>query len=291
MSPSHLIVDTDIGTDVDDAIALVQIIGSQIKYDVSLTTVYGNVRKRAQIASNYSKLSKFKMDVYAGESKTLSGKEIWTSGLEGTLHENLDSCTFQTDSGVQHIRDLAENLGYPLTVLAIAPLTNIATSFEQTSDSFPYLEQIYFMGGRFGEGKVEHNVASDVVAAKRVLESDLRIDVVGIEITSQLRFTTNILRALNEIGPVGELLFNEIQQWSDFWGRDWIVPHDSVAFLMKSNPEIFEFSKFGSIRVLDDGKTEFFENEFGSKRIVLKMDIERAQSLIIDSIQGVKFRL
>ena len=64
-----------------------------------------------------------------------------------------------------------------------------------------------------------------------------------------------------------------------------------IAFLMKSKPELFEFSNLGEIEVFDDGKTEFHENSRGTKRIVKKIDIEGARLSIIDAIEGVKFRL
>ena len=58
---------------------------------------------------------------------------------------------------------------------------------------------------------------------------------------------------------------------------------------MKTNPELFQFSEWGDIQVMDNGQTSFKENPFGTKRIVKDMDVERARSLIISSIQGVKF--
>ena len=147
------------------------------------------------------------------------------------------------------------------------------------------------MGGRFSPGKVEHNIFSDVDAAKEVLHSALRIDVVGIEITSELQINIKEFLSLQKMGAAGLLLYKEIEQWAKYWNRDWIVPHDSIAFLMKSKPELFEFSNLGEIEVFDDGKTEFHENSRGTKRIVKKIDIEGARLSIIDAIEGVKFRL
>ena len=103
---NHLIIDTDIGTDVDDALALTQIIGSRPFYGTSVTTVYGDVEMRAQIASNYCRLMDSKLEIYAGERKTISGKEVWTSGMEGNLHEALNVQEIQTASGVEHIISL-----------------------------------------------------------------------------------------------------------------------------------------------------------------------------------------
>jgi hypothetical protein len=96
------------------------------------------------------------------------------------------------------------------------------------------------------------------------------------------------LEFLAKLGKVGALLHVEINQWAQFLKHNWIVPHDSIAFLMKIKPELFEFSNMGDIRVLEDGKTEFQENPFGTKRIVKKMDVEGARTSIISSLLGVK---
>lgn len=289
--PDHFIVDTDIGTDVDDAIALMQIIGSKPTYNLSVTTVYGDVRKRAQIAANYCRLMNSDIAIFPGESKTISGKAVWTSGLEGSLHRDLEARTFHDSSAFEHMQRLFADRENSVEVLAIAPLTNLAKAIVNSATPISNLRKVYLMGGRFAEGKNEHNIACDITAAQEVLHSNLRIDVVGIEITSQLQMNLGELNSVLQLGPAGLLLHEEITQWAGYWNRDWIVPHDSVAFLMKSSPELFEFSNLGEIKVMDDGQTVFFENPSGRKRIVKKMDIEGARTSIMSSLERVRFSL
>ena len=288
---SQLIIDTDIGTDVDDAIMLAQILASRPEYEISITTVYGDVRKRAQIASNYCRLMNKSVDIYPGETLTISGKSVWTSGSEGTLHENLEMQMYKRESGVEHIVDSVSKGMYEVEVIAIAPLTNLARAIDKVSGNLNNLKHMYLMGGRFSPGKIEHNIGCDIKAAERVFNSNVKIDVVGIEITTQLQLSLAELEFLSKWGKAGELLHEEINQWAQFSKHDWIVPHDSIAFLMKSNPELFEFSRLGDIRVLQDGQTEFHENQFGTKRIVKKIDVEGARTSIISSLEGVKFCL
>jgi len=286
---NQLIIDTDIGTDVDDAIVLAQILGSWPEDKLSITTVYGDVRKRAQIASNYCRLMNKSVDIYPGETLTISGKNVWTSGLEGTLHDNLEMQIYKKKSGVEHIADSVSKGMYPVEVIAIAPLTNLAKAIDKVLGNLNNLKHIYLMGGRFSPGKIEHNIVCDIEAAQKVFNSNLKIDVVGIEITTELHLSLLELKFLSKLGKAGELLHEEINQWAQFLKHDWIVPHDSIAFLMKNNPELFEFSKLGDIRVLEDGQTEFHENQFGTKRIVKKIDVEGARTSIISSLEGVKF--
>jgi len=289
MFRSELIIDTDIGTDVDDAIALFQIIGSEPETEVALTTNYGDVKKRACIANNYLNLLGASAPIYLGAETTISGREVWESGLEGTLHKDLPDDKIKSISALNYMVNTAMNSETQAEVLAISPCTNIAHFVDAFGDATMLISDVFMMAGRFAEGKPEHNIVSDVLAAQKVFQSELRMTVVGIEITSMLKMSVSEFEMLNNLGPAARLLLAEIAQWSGYWNRDWIVPHDSIAYLIKSNPELFQFSEWGDIQVMDNGQTSFKENPSGTKRIVKDMDVERARSLIISSIQGVKF--
>ena len=70
MSAKKLIIDTDIGTDIDDAIALVYAVRSG--YDIPLiTTVHGNTIRRALIAQKLASLLGADIPIAAGEKKPL----------------------------------------------------------------------------------------------------------------------------------------------------------------------------------------------------------------------------
>ncbi len=68
--PHHrIILDTDIGSDVDDALALVQILGTPSLELEGVTTVYGDTALRARIVRRYAAL--------AGDTA------VWPRGLVG----------------------------------------------------------------------------------------------------------------------------------------------------------------------------------------------------------------
>ncbi|MEV5962175.1 nucleoside hydrolase [Kribbella sp. NPDC051952] len=81
---NRIILDTDIGSDVDDAMALAQLMGTPGFDLVEVHTVYGDTRLRAQIARRYAALAGLEVDVVAGTAKPLSGREVWWAGHEGT---------------------------------------------------------------------------------------------------------------------------------------------------------------------------------------------------------------
>lgn len=285
---THLVIDTDIGTDVDDAIALLQVLGAQTEGSLSITTAYGDTKLRAQIAGRYCALVGRAIEIFPGRARTLSGKPIWTSGLEGSLHSQLEDVLISSTNAVEHLLAISSDPLRTVSILAIAPLTNIAEAILEDADFASRISHLYVMAGRFGEGKFEHNIVSDITAAKVVFESGIRISVIGIELTSQLVLRQDFSEKVSLCGDAGSLLSREIEQWSGFWSRDWIVPHDSLAALMLLEPEIFDFSERGRVRIDSDGsapgRTDFMESADGPHRIVRGFNKERAESAILSAI-------
>ena len=80
----RLIIDTDIGTDVDDLWTLAMLPGlSDVQLD-AITLVYGDTRARAQLAVTACDAMGLKAPIHRGCEKPLSDKEILWAGYEGT---------------------------------------------------------------------------------------------------------------------------------------------------------------------------------------------------------------
>lgn len=287
MTESHLVIDTDIGTDVDDALALLQIIGSRGKTNTSVITSYGDVKLRARIAKSYMNLAKVDFPIALGESHPLSGKEIWISKMEGSLHSNLEDLDLSSIKWIEHIFSLTAYPDLEIEILAISPLTTIATALSKFPELAKRIKHIYIMGGRFGEGKAEHNIKSDVKAAQIVFASSIPISIIGIEQTSNLQINRAAFANISDKTASMKKLYEEIFQWTDFWNRDWIVPHDSLAYLMKQTPELFEFSENGVISVNEEGDTVFTGDPSGIHRYVTEVNIQDAFGAILEGIKGV----
>ena len=79
------VIDTDIGSDVDDAMVLSAVSRFSSLSLIGVTCVYGDVSLRAKIALKYLQGSGLgAVPVYCGESAAISGREVWHSGLEGS---------------------------------------------------------------------------------------------------------------------------------------------------------------------------------------------------------------
>ncbi|WP_040702892.1 nucleoside hydrolase [Nocardiopsis ganjiahuensis] len=250
-----VILDTDIGTDVDDAMALALLLGLPGADLLGVTTVYGDTELRARLARRYGALAARDLRVRAGAGATLSGREVWWAGHEGSLHSGLEKESYEDGSAVEWmVRTAAERPGQ-VDVLAIGPLTNIALALDADPAFAENVRTLWVMGGSFdGAERTEHNFRSDAVAAARVFGSGIRTVVTGLEVTRRVRVLDTHLRELKVAGPLGAALVADIDQWWKFWDEQWNVPHDPVAVLSLARPELFTLSGPGTVRIELDGE-------------------------------------
>jgi purine nucleosidase len=273
----QIILDTDIGSDVDDAMALAQIMGTPGLDLVEVHTVYGDTRLRARMARRYAGLAGLDLEAVAGEAKPLSGREVWWAGHEGTLHDGLDRETIGVGSAPERL--VARLREGELDVIAIGPLTNLATALEAAPEVVRSIRHLWVMGGAFGaEAGAEHNFRSDDVAAQAVLDAGIPTTVTGLEITQRISIDTDRLQRIRAAGRLGAALGADIEQWWAYWNESWNVPHDPVAVLTLARPELFSFSEPGRIDIAlggeDAGRSTFVPDPEGTVRIATDLDTD-----------------
>jgi purine nucleosidase len=274
----QLILDTDIGSDVDDAMALAQIMGSPDLDLLEVHTVYGDTRLRAQLARRYATLAGRDVVVVPGAVEPLSGREVWWAGHEGTLHDDLGSEAVGADSAPERlVARLREQPG-ELDVAAIGPLTNVAKALQLEPQVAGWIRHLWVMGGSFGDDKSEHNFKSDDLAAQIVLTAGIPTTITGLEITQQVTIEASRLARIRAAGALGAALGADIEQWWAYWSETWNVPHDPVAVLVLSRPELFETSEVGRVAIEmggdGAGRSVFTPDADGSVRIVTGVDAE-----------------
>jgi inosine-uridine nucleoside N-ribohydrolase len=272
----QLILDTDIGSDVDDAMALAQIMGTPSLDLVEVHTVYGDTRLRARIARRYAALAGLDVEVVAGVVKPVSGREVWWAGHEGTLHDDLDREKVSEGNAPDRlVARLREHPG-ELDVIAIGPLTNLATALEAEPDVAQWIRHLWVMGGSFGpDAGPEHNFRSDDAAAQTVLNAGIPTTVTGLEITQRVSIETSRLERIRAAGPLGAALGADIKQWWAYWNETWNVPHDPVAVLTLVRPDLFTFSEPGRIDItLGSGLSTFAADPTGTVRIATDLDTD-----------------
>lgn len=271
----EFVLDTDIGTDVDDLLALSMIFGSPELSVRGVTTVYGDVALRARIvAKTYSAAGRPQPPIAPGLAETLSGREVWWPGHEGVTITDLDAQTYHSDSSA------TELLTASPTVVAIGPLTNIAAAVRHPEH---VIERVVIMGGEFTRGAVEHNIRCDVDAARALFGAGIPVLAVGLEQTGRVRLGHDELTRIEVAGPLGELIGKEMKRFWKFAEQDHNVPHDPIAALTLARPDLFEFTT-GTVTVADDGLTRFRAHPDGVHTIVTDMDTDAVASEIIRRI-------
>jgi len=218
MSKYPLIISTDIGTDVDDALAVYL---ATTAADVDLQAVWvtsGDVDLRAKIARKLLHLSGSRAKVLIGEGYPLDGetRSLVMHGYEKGLltpREHYRSLAWDIErSGLESVVHMIDsNPGF--SILSIAPMTNIARLIKARPDISDKIERIYVMGGSLG--RKEFNFGCDPQAVQVVLESDLSLTVFPTEVCNRYRIPSNLLmnqlpnrRSLNFISEMAEALRN-----------------------------------------------------------------------------------
>src|SRR5262249_9526126 len=146
---TKIILDTDIGDDVDDAFALALALESPEIEIVGVTTAWGDTALRARMVRRML-LENGRAEIPVAEgiataSKTNFSQADWAKG--GPDEAKKDGAAFL-------LNEIRKNPG-EITVVAIGPLTNIGTAIERDAATFRKLKRVVLMGGsvrrRYGD--------------------------------------------------------------------------------------------------------------------------------------------
>jgi len=277
-----LIIDTDIGSDVDDAFALLFALGSP-EFDLAaVTLVHANLDVRAKIALKILKMAgRLDVPVAAGCSHTLTpnGGMAW-GGHEGTETDFSDVADLRAEpDGVERIPRLVRENPGEMVIAPIGPLTNIAEAILRDPETMKLVRRLVIMASVFkGLGRdraaVEHNACVDPDATAIVLQSGLPITLVGLNVTLQTTLTSRRSAALRGT-PLGDYTANMADQFISFGGRQATCMHDPLAVAIAVRPEIAVTRRLKATAVPDrPGAVEFAEPANGEPAIDVVVDID-----------------
>jgi purine nucleosidase len=253
-----VIFDTDIGTDVDDILALALLAKSPELKLIGVTTVYGDTPLRAKITKvTCDLIGCTDTAVLIGEKKTLTGRQISWAGHEGYGVPDLDKAEVSNTPGaVDYLLGAAKRFAGELEVLATGPLTNIATAAQKDAASFSKIKHLYLMGGAFWLDRPEHNIKCDPEAAKIVFESGIPITAIGLDLTLRVLLEADDVRQIAQLGNgAGALLEDQILRWWELRNITANHPHDPLAALAMVRPDLFIFENW-DVDVTKEGRVE-----------------------------------
>jgi len=199
--PLAILLDTDIGTDVDDAIALALVLASPELDLRSVTTVSGDVGLRARIAKKLLTLAGHDdVPVAAGvREPVLRQRSFLWLGHEGkAILDPSDTLSLAPTHAVDALIEGVRR--QHLHVVTIGPLSNVAVAIMKEPAVIQAIPHLTMMGGALGLHPggplVEYNSGSDAEASQIVLNAGMPVTLVPLDVTVQVALNANHLARL-----------------------------------------------------------------------------------------------
>ncbi len=186
-----VLVDLDIGDDIDDAFALALVLASPEFEVVGISTAWGDTALRVRLVK--------RLLHEAGRDDIPVAQGIVTTST--TVFSQARWARRRPDDGkpvpdaVDFLLDNVTRMPNSVTVLALGPMTNLAAARRRDPQRFARIGRIVMMGGsvRRGYGRtqygppgpaaIEYNVHADVAAAREVMQSGVPISLFPLDAT------------------------------------------------------------------------------------------------------------
>lgn len=217
------LIHVDVDPGCDDAIMLAVALAHPSVEVASVSTVGGNATVEKTTRNAVSILELFDrtdIPVARGAAKPVVGEfeyAEWVHGDGGIRGELPEPTTEPVDEhGAELIAEQARRYGDDLTIVAVAPLTNLATALIIEPAIPELVDEIYLMGGAAWSGGnaspvAEANFRNDAVGARRVLQSATP-KMVGLEATYEATLPYSLTETYADAGQPHQT----IGAWLDF---------------------------------------------------------------------------
>jgi len=300
MSNRPIWIDTDPG--VDDAFALVsafklpgiEVVGiSAVSGNVELEYTFDNARNIVSLCGRED------VKVYKGASRPLREEPHYAhevhgaNGIGGQILKP-SSAPIETTPAWTALYEKAKELNGELTVVAVGPLTNIATTIITYPDFTKYIKEILIMGGSVGFGgnttiAAEFNVYADPHAAQIVMKCGVPITMFGLDVTMKTVLYRNEIELLkDETDDVGKFLYRSsfapMSLYNSIGFGDVMCLHDTCPLVYLSDPSLFSGKKAGvyveTRSSLSLGRTVsdlyvHADKLFDNKNVMVMLDVDR----------------
>ncbi len=281
-----IIIDTDIGDDIDDAFAIALALKAPELEILGITTVFQNVSMRAkQVKALLASYKAEKLPVYKGLGKPLSRKgqapdRDWEEGIINCqYYPELEKYEYEEEEAVKFIVRMLKQYPGEVTLVPIGPLTNIAAAIKKAPDIVPLIKDIRLMGGVFFRNFAEWNILCDPEAAKIVFACGAPVYAVGLDVTENCLMSERDIRSyLNKKKPESEVLQKYLAMWVDYNKKNRPILHDPLTVETLINPDIVTFQQI-NVKVITEeghaGETRFVpEAEEGSSAIKIAVEVK-----------------
>ena len=291
--PVGAIFDTDLGSAIDDALALALLYGLDAKNEtrvISVSVSNSDLRAAAfcevvgrfyagAVSSDFDSLGRMLPVGLAdgadqlGDSpmlsvplamKTAEGKPVFEHGIEKVTDTADAVAVIRTALTAQHDQNAV--------VILAGPAGNLARVLALPGSKDLIWQKVRFlsvMGGAYPSGDPEYNIKADIAAAKKVFaEWPTPIVASGYEVGNELLYPAASIEADFGWAPHHPI--------ADAYRAYKPMPYDTptwdltaVLYAIRPNETYFKLSEPGTITVLDDGRTKFTTSAGGRHRYLI----------------------
>ena len=219
-APEKIIIDTDIGDDVDDAFAVALALKSPEVQILGITTGFGDTETRAKLVDRMlGEAGRADIPVAAGvatQTKSNFTQRRYAEGGRFARGSHPDAVSFI-------LEQIRRNPGQ-ITLVAIGPLVNVGGLIDRDAETFRKLKRVVMMGGSVERGygdpygsptapQAEWNIVNDIASARKLFASGVAIYMMPLDST-QLKLD-EVKRAFlfRQGTPVTDALTLLYHQW------------------------------------------------------------------------------
>src|SRR5882672_5301010 len=262
-----IIIDTDIGDDIDDAFAVGLALSSPEFEILGISSAWGDTHLRARLLSRFLKeTGRSDIPVAIGIARHPPGK---VDVLTQALYAQGGPADQNDPNAVDFILEQIKLHPGEITLIAIGPETNLGAAIDRDAATFRKLKRAVLMGGsvyrgygQFNYGKThgpdpEWNILCDIQAAQKVFGSGVPLYVMPLDSTQiklQERERAEIFKAGT---PLTDALLMLYTQWARGTSQTPTL-FDAVAVAYAIHPELCPATPI-RLRVDDQAYTRVVE--------------------------------
>lgn len=290
-----ILLDTDIGGDIDDAICLAYLLKEPQCELVGITTVCGEPEKRASVADAICQRAGKNIPIAAGLDTTMQPVPVYPTPDGAEALKFWPHNTYQKADAPAFLYEKIKENPYEIVLIGTGNMTNIATLFCTYPEAVKLLKGLYVMNGYFGKEPLPEpyynwNSWADPLASQIVFRSDVAIHrAIPLEVTDIL--TIEAKKAEMLLRPDNDLMkavFSFGNVWLESSGK--LTLHDPLAAVSVFYPDICSFQRgFVSVETKQKsnmGGTSFIPSQKGNVEIAKTVDRESFYRILGTTLCG-----
>lgn len=289
-----VIIDTDIGDDIDDAMAIGLALESPELKILGITTAWGNTALRARMMERFLREAGHpEIPVAVGQEKYPAKGALTVSQAKYGEREPEK----QLPGAVEFLLEQIRKHPGEITLIAIGPETNLGAAMDRDAETFRKLKRIVLMGGSVYRGydgfayptgpvkpMPEWNILCDVEAARKVFASGVPLFVMPLDSTQIKLQELERGRLFAHGSGLTDALTVLYHQWAYGTKQETPTMFDAVAVGYAIRPELCPM-KAMRLRIDEDGSTKA-EEGVANAEVCLKSDSDAFWEFYMGRVVG-----